>query len=499
MKKSLEAIGCLLLAILSALSTLHAQQTTYDLTLGPVLTTKPDADAGYLGVDGDKVYKIGNENKKLEYQRLGASMEPEVTAAILSDEDRKKGRRHAFTVMLNGEICKFTFAKDKETVGFRLYGQKVNKQTLLSEGEVKEVAYTDVDGEAVMKGMIDPSRFCFPHRVSEDRQTLAIITYEMLGAESYGSYAEVRMLDHNFNELWKNKGNTKPKSIYAGMTVLGQDEVIIFWTSYAKEENASPVIYQRIGKNGESKALNMSLGEKQYIQNMVLLLDPKHQITLCGFYYEDDARATKGVFVMRLNAASLEITEQLFVPVDFPPSGRDKSITQAIKNIKFLDNGDVLILSQQVSVTKTLPQSGVVGSTYIYTYQDITVLRLNSKAEVVWKSVLPVNQLAYNEYAQFAGFVSMVKGEKIYILLNDHPDNMSITKTGTPEQYQTKRDGKLFLLTVDASGNVTREAFSSQIGEMKLNPSQSIALDDKTLLMYTESGKAYQMDKVVFH
>ncbi|HET6991710.1 MAG TPA: hypothetical protein VFJ43_10320, partial [Bacteroidia bacterium] len=389
------------------------------------------------------------------------------------------------------------YTSDKKLVGFHLFAQRVNKQTLLSEGEVKEIAFADVDGEAMMKNMIDPVAFVFPHRISLDNSTIAILTYELVGAASYGTYSEVRMLDNNFKELWKNKFNID-KVGYAGMTVFDKEQVLIVWRDMVPVQGKNPFSVQTISESKASGTMNFDFGDHQ-METMASLIDKNKRISICGFYYDNDANTTRGFYMMSLNSAALEITDKIFTPLDLPvTTKKGQTISEGLENVKILDNGDILFVTQQIIRSSTIPEQGV-GSSSIYTCLDITAVRLNSKGNVLWKSSVPVKQVAYNEYAQYSYSVSLIKGDKIYVLFNDDEKNAGITNGGTPKEYNTKDDGKLFMLTIDGSGNIVREIFSSKIGDMELDTSHSFAMDENTLLLYTETKREYQIDKVVFH
>ena len=77
---------------------------------------------------------------------------------------------------------------------------------------------------------------------------------------------------------------------------------------------------------------------------------------------------------------------------------------------------------------------------------------------------------------------------------------VSVTKGGTPEEFNTKKRGKIYLAAMDASSrNFTREEVADGSGELALNMKQSIQLDENNLLLYTDGKKTYQLDKVHFH
>ena len=164
-----------LLAVFVA-SPLFSQQD-YDVTIGPVLPKKKDTPVYYFGIASGIVYEADYNDKKWEYQRLGASLTPEATMPALTDDDDKNKRIYAYTLMLDGQICKFTYSKDKKAMGFHLFAQHVNKQTLASEGEVKEIAFAKVDGSNMLDMFFVPD-FMFAHSISPDRKTVALLTYD---------------------------------------------------------------------------------------------------------------------------------------------------------------------------------------------------------------------------------------------------------------------------------------------------------------------------------
>lgn len=468
---------------LASASFAFSQSASYDLAMGPVLPTKKNASVDYFGISNGAIYKFGNENKKLEYQRLGTSLSPEATAPVISADDEKNNRSHAFTVMLNDEICKFTFSKDKKAIGFRLYGQKINKQSLLPEGNVHEVAFAKVESEQILNNVIDPLHYYFPFRISPDRSSIALLTYLKEGDKTT---AQVQLLDHDFNKLWKKQGPVGTVML-GGLIVLDNSSVIAIWHSYLPEPGKPAVSYQRYSKDLETVSMDLDIGSGT-IKTLILKLNDQKQITACGFYAAKNESGTKGICLLHIDLSSMTMTDKKLVPLQLEDEKDDHEIQYGLQGMTINEQGEITLLSQAYS-----------SINFSIAFYDITVYHLSAKGDILWTSVIPLNQFSDRDNAQYGSFVSMEKDGKTYILFNDNPANATVVKGGKANEYNTKKSGKVYLITLDAKGNFTREEFTSQVGEMMINVLESFQLDETNMLLYTDNKKTYQIDRVTFH
>jgi len=163
-----------------------------------------------------------------------------------------------------------------------------------------------------------------------------------------------------------------------------------------------------------------------------------------------------------------------------------------IKDLIFKDNGELIILSEQVCYDTYIPDNG--GSPYYTPYLgDILVINLDKKGNLLWNHSLDKIQVpkrvkgTTRTYANmplwkqirpiFTSFKSVLIKDKIFIFYNEHPDNEE-------NQFEKHFKGGRGIVTctmIDDEGKKHTNLFYKKENEICLIPKFCKLLNENTL------------------
>jgi len=163
-----------------------------------------------------------------------------------------------------------------------------------------------------------------------------------------------------------------------------------------------------------------------------------------------------------------------------------------IKDLIFKDNGELIILSEQVCYDTYIPDNG--GSPYYTPYLgDILVINLDKKGNLLWNHSLDKIQVpkrvkgTTRTYANmplwkqirpiFTSFKSVLIKDKIFIFYNEHPDN----EENQFEKHFKGGRGTVTCTMIDDEGKKHTNLFYKKENEICLIPKFCKLLNENTL------------------
>ena len=163
-----------------------------------------------------------------------------------------------------------------------------------------------------------------------------------------------------------------------------------------------------------------------------------------------------------------------------------------IKDLIFKDNGELIILSEQVCYDTYIPDNG--GSPYYTPYLgDILVINLDKKGNLLWNHSLDkiqvpkrvkgttrtyVNMPLWKQIRPiFTSFKSVLIKDKIFIFYNEHPDN----EENQFEKHFKGGRGTVTCTMIDDEGKKHTNLFYKKENEICLIPKFCKLLNENTL------------------
>lgn len=269
----------------------------------------------------------------------------------------------------------------------------------------------------------------------------------------------------------------------------------------------------------------ISVSDK-FLKDMTVSLGKDGDVLCAGLYGNKGGdRAISGAFYLRLDRKSKKVVHESYraFPSDFITSYMtEKQAAKAEKKaerkneememanyllrdlVRRDDGGAVLLAEQYYSyVTYTTTSTGNGGtattSTYHYVHNDIIVVNISPAGDIEWAVLVPKRQHSINTFI-YNSFASAVKDDRIYLLFNDTGDNLFVKPGDKVKQFElTGKDALAVLVTIDAAGEVSREAlFSPERRDVILRPADCEQLMDQSMFIYGSRKSDYRFGKIDF-
>ena len=261
------------------------------------------------------------------------------------------------------------------------------------------------------------------------------------------------------------------------------------------------------GANTKGKEITFNLNN-QYIQGTKLSYTRNGSITVAGLYKRKFNGNINGAFYATLDANSSEVKDPKMVPftpemitlVDKDNFGSDKSSDPGlypgfrIRHIMNRTNGSVDLVSEYYRldvITSFNPTTNTTTTSYRYTYGDIINTNISSDGKAVFTRI-PKNQKLTNSNI-FLGFYPIVYGEKLVLLYNDDKDNVERALDKKPDDVVNFKRSIFLAATLDAKGNVSRQAVYSHLDEDYITIPTSVAkISDTKYLVVSDLLKLFK-------
>lgn len=153
------------------------------------------------------------------------------------------------------------------------------------------------------------------------------------------------------------------------------------------------------------------------------------------------------------------------------------------------------------TITSTDAQGRMISRTvYHYVYNDIIVVSIDRKGDIEWAVKVPKRQHTTNDGGYYSSYGLTVKGDRMYFVFNDNGKNLFLSQGSKVEQFDLKgKEALITLVTVDATGRVTREALlAPDKRDAILRPKECFQLEDDRMFIYAERKKEYRFGTISF-
>jgi predicted transcriptional regulator len=520
----MKKIIVVIFVFLKCIQGIHSQDI--DVSWGPLLKeNKGGTIVAIVGHDQNGYYAVRNYvvasalityADKLYLERYTNNHEMEYSHEIkLKDEELGK-LKYEGIFYVGGKLIMFTSHYDKKGDRNIAYAEHLSESGE-PEGDRVEVDRLFSDKVA--------NKGSFQFIVAEDHSKILVIHQEMYKKDSREKFF-YKMFDQNLKVLWEKKMELPFKDKYssvggykidAGGKVYAQCGV----TNEKKEKGKANYTYYIIEYDPTADKMekyHVNLAGK-YISEITYADDPKHNNIVCaGFYSNKSGAGMAGVFYLRINKESKEITEKgikdfgkeflaQFIGEKKASKGKE-AYSFDMRHFILREDGGAILVAEQYYVQEVCRSSGGTGLTVQrcdlhYYYKDIICASINPDASIAWVTRVPKFQHSVNDGGFYSSYLISMKGNQIFFLFNDNPKNMKLLATanakkgkGVPVKMMTNPKKSVALLyTVDmATGEIdSKPLFNAKSDKATiLRPKLYRQINDKDIVIYGERGKNYK-------
>lgn len=405
------------------------------------------------------------------------------TQKSISIKNFPEDRKSLGAIQFQGEYILFLssiLTKKSKTVQF--YFQKLDIETGMLGNEVAILEVENTRENLRKNGFHNVSFFPLPEfKLSKDGSKLMFSCHKKLSVYEkgmglswktdnvYGKYAPKRFYDLQDGML-DNDG-----TYYAILKVFKNDDIAKLewhhWESHSelvskKDRTCNYTISAlKINREGVTKIETDGLKDI-LLHSLTLHKDANNKLICAGLFFKDDKLyRSEGILSVDLEANATPI----FYPI--PTESQDpilKKSNEATKGIKYLngleikntEDGNLLLISEQVNGVFLEPSKGAIGT--MGNYGDVLVSKINLKGELIWMKRLQKSQIfnmntRNGESFGCESYKYLELNGKHYIIYLDTKKNKDSNFDALETYCSSCKNGAVFAFVLDADGKVKKE------------------------------------------
>ena len=398
-------------------------------------------------------------------------------------------------------------AYNRENKTTSVYALKVNEKTLATSGKVTLGTYSSDS----RYDQAEPT-----YKLSSDSSKVLLFV-EGPDKKKENKKIFVGVFDTNLKTIWKKEIELpigdRFVSIY-DQDITNDGKVYVAIKHYDKEvtrqmvrEDGAKVpsyrykllVYDKDNTIGKEITFNLN---NQFIQGTKLTYNKNGTITVAGLYKRKHNGNINGAFYSIINANTTEVKDpemvtfspEMVTLVDKDNFGTDKDSDPGlfpgfrILHIMNRTNGSVDLISEyyRLDVITTYNSSTRTSTTsYRYTFGDIINTNIDTNGKAVFTRI-PKNQKLTNSTI-FLGYYPIVYGDKLVLLYNDDKDNVERDLQKRPDDVVNFKRSIFMAATIDANGNISRQAVYSHLDEDYVTLPREVAkMSDTSYLVVSD-------------
>ena len=246
------------------------------------------------------------------------------------------------------------------------------------------------------------------------------------------------------------------------------------------------------------KEFDVSLKDK-WVMSMGLDFAENGDAIIAGFYSRDQFFSIRGTFYFRMGTKENKIIAGGLNPFpikfleQFMSSRRAQRASELDKfrlnQLWVQEDGSCYLFAEQRFVKERIAMdigSGRQRITNDYIFNDALVLKLDSTGRSEWNIRIPKEQVSVDDGGPYSSFAAGLVNDTVYVLFNDHPDNLELMTTNPDRNLKTFRsfgEGVIAVVSISSNGSLERKNLSaSRIKEAIFKPRVFLFQEDRMWL-----------------
>lgn len=452
-------------------------------------------------------YDLKDLQVKGEYPLIGKS--GKTGGKVLSPHDYT----YQEVLMLKHHMYLSVEHYERKTKTNSLYLQEINAEGKLT-GSLKKMQ--DVTGKSKW------NRGGFSIIPSEDSTKILLVEeppYEKYSGEKFGF--------NIYNEDLTQTSKVQVELPYQGKYfsthdyALGSDGNIymmaqIFLERENKKKGESRYYNQLIEINpqgqGQVTQYDIKLPEKDIV-GISYTPEDNNDVICAGFYGDIKSNSSvskngiNGIFYMRLNKQTKQVTVSSTKELDKEfiadltsekKANKGKGISDQFTIRSFVrrsDGGSIIVAELAYYFVTTVTTSDGHGGTTTRTVvhfvrNNIIAININPDGTIKWYANIPKYQYTADDNGMYSSFMFMTKGDKMYFIYNDNPDNLLPAMAGKkPKDMGNPAKATAVLVELSEDGKFTKAAlFNNKTNKVILMPSYFVQISDNELVAPAYNG-----------
>jgi len=470
-KKDMKKGNFIFSMVVILLMGFNPSSNTFKFTIGQA--TKTGRITGsIIGKFGDNILILSRTNRGLWFNKMKGTKF--IKSAKLNLKYKKKKMFYRGTFIKNKKLYILSsFYNSKAHKDYYFY-KEFDVKSMKEMGDLVLIEDVPIKSKARLGNI-------FVAHSNDSTKTLLMLVHPDKGKKKQEIIFVV--LNKDMSVLWKKKSYLKyldKEFKITSKSVDNKGNVYIAGKKYFKKSSRKSVPYKYhiviFNKDADDfNDIEINL-KKYYINDMVLTIADNGDIVFAGFYSPDKSWTVDGSFYLRLDGKTHEAISDnykeftsSFITKGFSERTKKKAKRKEKKgkNIQFYkydlsdmvmrtDGGIILIAEQYyVVVYTTTSVNGAMYTHYEYYYNDIIIVNIDNKGNIVWNS--KISKFQSSGTTSHLSYIMGVYNNNLYFVINDNPKNRLIKESSHHRDYGGGRNADLVAFTVNPAGKVNKE------------------------------------------
>ncbi len=434
--------------------------------------------------------------------------------------------------------------KDKLNL-FTSYFNKRDSMNVFFSNSINEKGIVDADYKQLDEIYTNRKRNAggFNYYTSKDSSKILIVHHNPFIKGKKETFA-CKVLDQSFNTIWTKEFELPIRDEqfeFIDFAIDNNGKVYIIGSADAKKSNLKKMgdLYTILSYDpGNDVFSQFDLDLGKYIIEIAFEVNSQNDLICVGFYSDVTRNATyswnrktltltertsirnttsHGIFVVKIDGntqtvkhKNIQEFDKKAVALFTSQRGAEKNkgiVDLHINRLILKDNGGIVLLAEQDYVTVTVTQnpstsssmspSGVrrptgksTSKTYNFYYNNIIAISIAPDAGIEWQIPISKNQLTKNDQGFFSSYASFVYDDIVYLIYNDHPQNLKITDVKKRKIMKTPKKSVAVVTTIDTQGNFkSSQLFNSKSQGVVIRPKSNLDTNTGKLMIVGYENK----------
>lgn len=417
---------------------------------------------GYYIISKKVNSQIGLVKDDLRIYHFDESLSKKSSKKINLNKGIKKRRFEKF-VSLEGQLFLFSSAKKNKENQKTLFYQIVNPSTL-ELGSLEEIQNIKFLRKIDKDGI-------FEFSISPDGSKILVYQNENLKNGKFRTMLSI--FDSEMKLIWEKQEEIKKGKNdgldWSQMVVDNQGNVFGLLKTYDTPKGiiirrsflAVEFEFYSYLKNGEHNIVQKIDDKNKEISDLMLFVEETGQVVILGFYSDEYPNSTEGVVKIILNSENeIDNAKTSFQKFSKPlissyekNGDKDLMLKYSLTSINKKENGNFVIVGEQLSISDLVNDEPSVSSTFYY--RNLLTSEINKDGTIVWEYKIPKYEYSTNEVlSRF--FIHNYK-ESSYLFYIDHPINIKISESKNAKSPFVKRH--IMATQINAKGELVKQPF----------------------------------------
>lgn len=409
-----------------------------------------------------------------------------------------------YLILYHGKLVAFVSEYNFEYKKTILYHAEIDKQTLKPTGSLVSLAAVDSESPR--------NKATFNLAFSPDNDKLLIVQQPSYIAQRTDRVGFL-VLNRELEIQWQKDLDLPFRDqdfVFEDFLVDNDGNAFlqarIFDSIITKRDKDNPnysYIFLGLNNQGEDLMTTRIELDDYFVSDLKMSIKSKHELLAAGFYSEKGVNYLKGTFSLGINSLTGEITgmgiQNFSSSLMTDLSGGERKINRGNEELVHYDlneiytrpDGGAILVAEQFYIQQD-KQNGQTA----YYYNDIIVTSINPDNTIAWSVHVPKRQVTHNDGGYYSSFVPIVKGDIVYLLYNDHPDNVQSPAPTEPVPF-TGNKATMMLAAVDGNGAVHQRPLLSNGNSLVCRPGVCQA-ENNEIIIYGEESDYFSLGRLIF-